>query len=304
MKKLCELYGRLFSVARLLLPVVCLLPATVLAEIRITDDTGRVLSLEQPARRIVSLAPYLTELLFTAGAGDSVVGVSGFSDYPPAARAIRRIGTGAGLDLERIVALQPDLVVAWQSGNPADQVERLHGLGLTVFRSEPRTLEDIGTTLSRLGELAATREQTQSALHAFRQRLAVLRQRHAGKSPVDVFYQVWGRPLMTVNDDHVISDVIRLCGGRNVFAGLARLAPQVGIEAVLVRDPQVIIATTGSAGDADGLDQWRRWSGVRAVANSHLYTIDDDLLVRHTPRILDGAEQLCGILDQVRNDGL
>ncbi len=304
MKQFCELCGRFYSVARLLLPVICLLPATVLAEIRVTDDTGRALSLEQPARRIVSLAPYLTELLFAAGAGDSVVGVSGFSDYPPAARAIQRIGTGAGLDLERIVALQPDLVVAWLSGNPADQVERLHRLGLTVFRSEPRTLEDIGTTLSRLGELAATREQAQSALHTFRQRLAVLRRRNAGKSPVDVFYQAWGRPLMTVNDDHVISDVIRLCGGRNVFAGLARLAPQVGIEAVLVRDPQVIIATTGSAGDADGLDQWRRWSGVRAVANSHLYTIDDDLLVRHTPRILDGAEQLCGILDQVRNDGL
>lgn len=304
MKKLGELCGGLFSVARLLLPVACLLPATVLAEIRVTDDTGRVLSLEQPARRIVSLAPYLTELLFAAGAGGSVVGVSGFSDFPPAARGIRRIGTGAGLDLERIVALQPDLVVAWQSGNPADQVERLRGLGLTVFRSEPRTLEDIGATLSRLGELAATHGQARSAIHAFRQRLAALHRRHAGKPPVDVFYQVWDRPLMTVNADHVISDVIRLCGGRNVFAGLDRLAPQVGIEAVLVRDPQVIIATTGSAGDADGLDQWRRWSGVRAVANSHLYTIDDDLLVRHTPRILDGAEQLCGILDRVRNNKL
>jgi iron complex transport system substrate-binding protein len=304
MKNLCALCGRFLSGARLLLLVICLLPATVLAEIRVTDDTGRVLSLEQPARRIVSLAPYLTELLFAAGAGDSVVGVSSFSDYPPAARGIRRIGTGAGLDLERIVALQPDLVVAWHSGNPADQVERLRGLGLTVFMSEPRTLEDIGATLSRLGELAATHGQAQSAVHAFRQRLAVLHRRHAGKPPVDVFYQVWDRPLMTVNDDHVISDVIRLCGGRNVFADLDRLAPQIGIEAVLQRDPQVIIAAAGSAGDADSLDHLRRWSGVRAVANSHLYTITGDLLVRHTPRILDGAEQLCGILDQVREDGL
>lgn len=304
MKKLCELCGRLFSVARLLLPVVCLLPATVLAEIRVTDDTGQVLSLDQPARRIVSLAPYLTELLFAAGAGEAVVGVSGFSDYPPAARGIRRIGTGAGLDLERIVALQPDLVVAWQSGNPADQVERLRGLGLAVFMSEPRTLEDIGTALSRLGELAATHEQARSAMLAFRKRHAALRQRHAGEPPVDVFYQVWDRPLMTVNDDHVIGDVIRLCGGRNVFADLDRLAPQVGIEAVLQRDPQVIIAAAGSAGDADGLGHWQRWSALRAVHNNHLFTIPGDLLVRHTPRILDGAEQLCGILDRVRNDGL
>ena len=202
------------------------------------------------------------------------------------------------------MALQPDLVVAWQSGNPAGQVERLRGLGLTVFISEPRALEDIGTTLSRLGELAATHEQAQSAMQAFRQRLAALHRRHAGKPPVDVFYQVWDRPLMTVNDDHVISDVIRLCGGRNVFAELDRLAPQVGIEPVLQRDPQVIIAAAGSAADTDGLGHWRRWSGLRAVANRHLYTISGDLLVRHTPRILDGAEQLCGILDQVRDDEL
>ncbi|MGB5259820.1 MAG: cobalamin-binding protein [Gammaproteobacteria bacterium] len=269
-----------------------------------TDDAGRTVILDAPARRIVSLAPNLTELLFAAGAGDAVVGVSGFSDFPPAARSIERIGTATGLDLERIVALQPDLVVAWRSGNPADQVERLRGLGLTVFVSEPRTLEDIGTTLPRLGVLAATSEQAQSAMHAYRQRLAALRRHHAGKSPVNVFYQVWDRPLMTVNGEHIISDVMRLCGGRNVFADLTQLAPQVGIESVLQRNPQVIITAVASDGHAEVLDDWQRWSGVSAVRNGHLYTIPGDLLVRHTPRILDGAEQLCVMLDQVRAQGL
>jgi iron complex transport system substrate-binding protein len=296
--------GGNYFAAMLLTGAVCLLPWSAQAEIRATDDAGRAVILDAPAQRIVSLAPFLTELLFAAGAGDAVVGVSGFSDFPPAARAITRIGTGSGLDLERIVALQPDLVVAWQSGNPADQVERLRALGMTVFVSEPRTLGDIGATLPRLGALAGTDEQAYAAMHAYRQRLAALRQRHAGKPPVDVFYQLWDRPLMTVNGDHIISDVIRLCGGRNVFAGLDRYVPQIGIESVLQRDPQVIIAAVAGDGQADVLADWQRWSGMSAVRKGHLYTLPDDLLVRHTPRILDGAEQLCGILDQVREDTL
>ena len=299
MKYLRDPCGSGIAIISLLLAIY-ILPGASLAETRVIDDTGQVLELERPARRIVSLAPHLAELLFNAGAGEYVVGVSGFSDYPPAARAITRIGSGAGLDLERIVALQPDLVLAWQSGNPAGQVERLRELGLRVFYSEPRVLEDIGETLARLGELAGTQPQAQQAVDSFTRRLSMLRQRHAGKAPVSVFYQAWDRPLMTVNDAHIISDVIRLCGGVNVFAGLDALAPQVGIESVLQRDPQVIIAAADGPGSGDVLADWRRWPTLSAVRNDHLYTIPADLLVRHTPRILDGAEHVCGILDEVR----
>lgn len=301
MKHRRDLCGISLARSGLLLLSIFLLPCTASADIRITDDTGRVLEFEHPARRIVSLAPHLTELLFAAGAGEYVVGVSSFSDYPPAARVITRIGSGASIDLEKIVALKPDLVLAWQSGNPAGQVARLRGLGLRVFYSEPRVLEDIGSTLARLGELAATRSRAQAAIDSFTRRLSALRQRQVDKMPVSVFYQAWDRPLMTVNDDHIISDVIRLCGGVNVFAGLDALAPQVGTESVLQRDPQVIIAAEGGPGSGDVLADWQRWSTLSAVRNGHLYTVHADLLVRHTPRILDGAQRVCEILDQVRN---
>lgn len=285
----------------LLLLVAWLLPATVRAEIRVTDDSGERLVLEQPARRIVSLAPYLTELLFAAGAGPYIVGVSDHSDYPPAALALSRIGAGTGLDLERIVALQPDLVVAWDSGNPAGQVGRLRDLGLRVYRSEPRRLEDIGIALERFGELAATQAEALIAADVYNRRLASLRRRNADSTPIEVFYQVWDRPLMTVSGRHIISDVMRLCGGVNVFDDLARLAPPVGIEAVLQRNPRVIIAAASADGSTGVLQHWQRWSNLEAVRENNLYTIPDDVLVRHTPRILDGAERLCRILDQVRD---
>ncbi len=285
-----------------LLLVFGLLPNPAPAELRVMDDAGRAVVLAAPARRIVSLAPYITELLFAAGAGEYIVGASGFSDYPPAARNIPRIGSGVALDLERIVALQPDLVVAWESGNPADLLARLHALGLPVFLSEPRTLEDVGTSLLKLGRLAATGEPARLAATAYYEQLAALRSGNAGKRPVRVFYQLWDQPLMTVNDIHIISDVIQLCGGVNVFAGLGLLAPQVGIEAVLVRDPAVIIAAADDGNESDIFTTWQRWPGLRAVDRGHLYTIPGDLLVRHSPRILAGVAQLCDILDRVRNE--
>jgi iron complex transport system substrate-binding protein len=287
-----------------LLLAFCLLPTPVAAELRVTDDAGRAVVLATPARRIVSLAPYITELLFAAGAGEYVIGASGYSDYPPAARDIPRIGSGMALDLERIVALQPDLVVAWESGNPADQVARLHALGLPVFLSEPHTLEDVGTSLLKLGQLTATGEPARLAVTAYYEQLASLRLSNTGKQPVRVFYQLWDQPLMTVNDTHIISDVIQLCGGVNVFAGMGLLVPQVGIEAVLERNPAVIIAAADGGNAPNLLDTWQRWPGLRAVDGGHLYTIPGDLLVRHSPRILAGVTQLCEILDRVRDDDL
>ena len=269
---------------------------------RVLDDTGRSVTLSAPARRIVSLAPYLTELLFAAGAGDAVVGSSEFSDYPPPARDIPRVSGGAGLDIEAILALQPDLVVAWQSGNPEAQLARLRALGLTVFLSEPRRLLDVPATLVRLGRLAGSERPAQMAANAFTARLRQLRQRYADRPPVGVFYQVWRQPLMTVNGEHLISDVIRLCGGRNVFAGLPVLVPRIDIEAVLAANPDVIIAGTGGTSESAELEGWSAWPQLAAVAQGRLYGIRRELLVRHSPRILDGAEQLCGILEALRSE--
>lgn len=281
--------------------LLCMLSCMpVWPDIRVNDDTGQELVLERPARRIVSLAPHITELLFAAGAGEFVVGVSEFSDYPAEAVSIPRIGGGGGLDLEAVVALQPDLVVAWHSGNPASQIERLRSLGMTVFVSEPRDLQGVPDTMEKLGRLAGTETIAQGAVMAFTERYQQLTYQYRDRADVGVFYQIWAQPLMTVNGRHLISAVIRLCGGHNVFAALPSLAPRVDIEAVLVANPEVIIAGDDDGSSVRPLTQWRRWMELSAVQHGHLYTIPRELLVRHSPRILEGAEQLCGILERVR----
>lgn len=269
-------------------------------EILVTDDAGNRLVFEQPARRIISLAPHITELLFAAGAGDAVVGVSEYSDYPAAADGLPRVSGGSGLDLEAIVGLQPDLVIAWQSGNPAHQLNRLRQLDLQVFISEPRRLEDVAVSLERFGRLAGSPTRAHEQANAFRQRHAALVRRYAQRDTVSVFYSIWQRPLMSVNGEHLISDIIRLCGGRNVFATLPGLAPQISVEAVLAADPQVIIAG-GDEEELSGLfEMWKRWPELTAVQNGNLFTIPRDSMVRNSPRVLDAAERLCRLLDEVR----
>lgn len=269
------------------------------AEISVTDDTGQAVILESPAQRIISLAPYITELLFAAGAGQAVVGVTEFSDYPEAARSLAQVGGGAGLDLEAIIALQPDLVVAWQSGNPRGQVERLQSLGITVFLSEPRRLRDVPDTVQRLGQLAGTAPVAADRADHFRHRYAELHDNYAARPKVSVFYQIWDQPLMTLNGEHLFSDVLRLCGGENVFGALPALAPQIDIEAVLLADPDAIVVAADD-GDSPLVSTWQRWPELSAVKQGHVYVIQRDQLVRHSPRILDGAERLCKLLDDVR----
>ena len=288
----------------LLLAAACLVSVAAYSEIRVSDDAGQTLVLEQPARRIVSLAPHITELLFAAGAGAFVIGVSEYSDFPEQARHIPRIGGGGGLDIEAILALRPDLVIGWQSGNPATQLQRLRSLGLTLFVSEPRRVSDIPDSILKLARLAGTEPAAQLQVDAFNRRYATLQQAHAASETVSVYYQIWEQPLMTVNGNHLISAVIRMCGGSNVFADLPELAPQIGIEAVLARDPQVIVVAGQLADRAAVLAPWQRWPQLQAVHDKHLYVLERDLLVRHTPRILDGAEQLCTMLDEVRAGGL
>lgn len=269
------------------------------AEISVIDDAGQAVTLEKPAQRIISLAPHITELMFAAGAGEAVVGVTEFSDFPAAARSLKQVGGGGGLDMEAIIALQPDLVVAWQSGNPRGQLEHLQALGITVFFSEPRQLEDVPDTLQRLGRLAGTESVAAAQADRFKRRYAELHDNYASRPTVSVFYQIWDRPLMTLNGEHLFSDVVRLCGGENIFNALPALAPQIDIEAVLLANPDVIVVAADD-GRSPLLAAWRRWPELSAVKQGHVYAIPRDQLVRHSPRILNGAEHLCELLDAAR----
>lgn len=291
------------SLPHLLLIWLLLTQGAFAAGIAVTDDAGRQVTLDRPARRIVSLAPHATELLFAAGAGPLTVGAVSYSDYPAAARQIARVGDAASLNLEAVVALQPELVVAWQSGNNAAQLQRLVASGIPVFFSEPRRLEDIATNVERLGTLAGTEAIAQSTAQAFRSDYQRLAGEFSRRAPVRVFYQIWHNPPITVNGDHLISQVIELCGGRNVFAGIDSLAPSVSREAVLAADPQVIVASAGATTDPpQWLDSWRSWPQLSAVAMQQLYAIDPDLIERQSPRILEGARILCRQLEQARSE--
>ena len=270
------------------------------AEVRVVDDYGHTVVLAAPARRVVSLAPHLTELMYDAGAGERMVGVLDYSNYPAAARLLPRVGSEARIDIEAVAALRPDLVVAWPNSGSAAAIQRIAELGIPVFRSEPRGLEDIARTLERLGRLAGTEPQAQRAAQAFRARAARIEREYASRPPVRVFYEVWNRPLMTVNGDHVISKVMRLCGGVNVMASLPALAPEIDRELVLRADPEVILASGPDGRRPAWLDDWRAFPALAAVRAGNLYAIRAELLQQQTPRILDGAEALCRLLDAAR----
>lgn len=275
------------------------------AAVTVKDDSGATVTLAAPAQRVVSLSPHATELLFAAGAGDKVVGVVAYSDYPEAARKLPRVGDNSALDLERILALKPDLLVVWMHGNSQRQVEALRQLKLPVFYSEPRHLTDLPAAIETLGTLTGTPAKAQASAEAFRARYEALRKQYSSRAPVSVFYQVWTQPLMTLNGTHMVSDVIRLCGGVNIFADEAPLVPRVSVEAVLAKRPEAMFTATPGATRSDKplatLDSWRKWPQLPAVAHNNLFGIDGDLINRPGPRILDGARTMCEDLDIARS---
>jgi iron complex transport system substrate-binding protein len=277
-----------------------LLPAAH-ADLVFKDDSGREVRLKGPARRIVTLAPHATEMLYAAGAGDRLVGTVEYSDYPPAAKKVPRVGSYDRFDLEAISALKPDLVIAWETGNPAAPVEKMRALGLTVYASQPNRMEDVAGQLERLGQMAGTEAVANQAAERFRQRLAGLRRDNAGKPKVRVFYQIWKAPLMTVGGPQIISSAIELCGGENVFGKLTQMAPTVSVEAVLEADPEAIVATGMGDARPEWLNDWNKWTRMTAVKRGNLFHINPDIMQRHTPRILEGTEQLCADLDSARS---
>jgi|TARA_R100000306_G_scaffold13339_1_gene16068 iron complex transport system substrate-binding protein len=265
----------------------------------VRDALNQKVCLAEPAQRIVSLSPGATELLFSAGAGEKVVAVSAWSDYPPEAENLPQVGDSNRLDLEAIVSLAPDLVVAWVDGNSRSQLERLSDLGISVFWLAPRTFDDIAAAVSDLALLTGSPDLGNERAEAFRAEIVKLKAQYADARPVKVFYQIWDQPLMTVNRDELISKAITLCGGVNVFGGLPRLVPRISREAVLEANPEVII-TAGSSDDRQWLEAWREFPGLAAVAAGNLFLEPPDLLARPTLRMADGARHLCQTLEQAR----
>jgi len=268
------------------------------------DDAGRDITLPAPARRVVSLAPHATELLFAAGAGPYLVGADRYSNYPPEAMKLPRVGNGLQPDAERIVALAPDLVVLWAYGDGVAHAGRPHAvlerLGIRLYYSNPRTLADIPEAIVRLGELTGTRTEAEATAAVLRRRLAGLAARYAGQRPVRVFYQVGSQPMYTVNDRGIIGDALRTCGAVNVFGGLPAAAPMVGAESVLRENPQSIIMGQAGPGAEAALAAWKHFGPALAAVPDNLWAIDPDAMHRPGPRMIEATERLCEMIDAAR----
>lgn len=279
------------------------LSSTADASLILTDDRGRSIHLNRSARRIISLAPNITELVFAAGAGNKLVGVSSFSDYPDAAKLIPNIGDASSLDLERIVALNPDLVIAWGGGNRAVDIDKLEKLGLTVFVTKADRLEDISRLLRKTGKLAGTLEIAEISANAYDIELYKIKQNYKNRKQVGVLYLIWHQPFMTVGGNHIISDIISICGGINVFSAAPSLTLVVSEENILEIDPQVIISSMlFESPEAGAQELWQKFSYIKAMRNDHLFFVHPDLILRQTPRMLKATRRICEQIESARSE--
>lgn len=289
-----------YTAALILLALTISLETVAGTERCATDDTGQEVCLEQPASRIAALSPGATELVWAAGAGDQVIAVVSYSDYPEQAKQVTSVGSHTRMDLERLMALKPDLVIGWVTGNPPEQIAALKDLGLPVFSIEPRSFEGVSSTIERLSILAGTEDEGFAEADRFRKGMAALKKQYQGAEPVSVFYQVWDEPLMTVNDEHLIGKVITLCGGVNVFGDLDRLVPRISAEAVIGANPEAILAGGMGEENRHWLTRWEAFQSIDATAKENLYFVPPSLIQRPTPRILKGSQLFCEKLDDAR----
>jgi iron complex transport system substrate-binding protein len=286
------------STLKALILFAALAAAQAHAAITVKDDDGNTVTLQKPAQRVISLAPHVTELLFAAGGGSHVVGVVAYSDFPEEAKKIQQIGSNREVDLERIMALKPDLIVVWRHGSSERQIDMVRKLGVPLFHSEPQKLDDIPESVAKLGQLMGTERVADPAAAALREQLASLRGRYANRPLVRAFYQVWDKPLYTLNGKHIVSDALRVCGGENIFAALPVTAPIVSVEGVLQENPEAIFATAEK--NYGGVSMWKPYGTLLAVRKDNLFTIDGNLLNRSGPRMIPGAAMLCEKLELAR----
>lgn len=279
--------------------LACMLSLSASAAITVHDDDGRPVTLQKPALRVIAMAPHVTELLYAAGGGAKVVGATDYSDYPEAAKKLPRVGSNREIDMERVLSLKPDLIVVWQHGNSERQIEQLRALGIPLFHSEPKRLSDIPGSVERMGKLLGTETIANGVASELRKQLATLKVKYANRPTVRAFYQVWSKPLYTLNGAHIVSDALRLCGAENIFAGMKITAPVVGIEAVLQQDPEVLIGT-GELKAEGGIGIWQAYPAMTAVKRGNFLLVDGNLVNRSGPRMIAGAASLCEKLEQAR----
>jgi iron complex transport system substrate-binding protein len=266
----------------------------------LADERGYNASLSHFSRRIISLSPSITELVYAAGAGDKLVGVDLYSNYPDAVKSVPRIGDASGLDLERIIALKPDLVIAWRSGSAAVGIRRLERLGLNVAATEASSLEDVPRLLRMIGKWAGTSAQAESAARIYENELRYIRLSYASRKKISVVQLIWQRPLMTVNGNHIISDIIDTCGGVNLFASAPTLTPVIAMENLIEAHPQAIVSSMSLQLD-ERETQGGAWVGGSAMEDTHLIFVHPDLMHRQTTRILQAARKVCEELEKVRS---
>ncbi|QBM18480.1 vitamin B12-binding protein [Marinobacter sp. JH2] len=284
----------------MVLSLMLLVPFGLAAPVCVTDDQGEEICLDQPAKRIATLSPGATELAFAAGAGDKVVAVVNYSDYPEAALKLPLVGNHTRIDLEALLALKPDLVITWRTGNPPAQMEMLQALGLPMFAIEPRTFEGVSKVIEQLSILSGTEQEGFAEAERFRKGIAVIAKQYRDAKPIPVFYQVWQTPLMTINNDHLIGKVVQLCGGVNVFGDMPRLVPRISAEVVLAADPHAIITGSVEGIEDNQLDHWKNYSAMSAVAKNNLFFVPASPISRPTPRLLEASRDICQRLDVAR----
>ena len=270
--------------------------ATLLA----AGDDGQQVILPQPARRIISLAPHLTELIYAAGAGDKLIAVSAYSDFPDAAKELPQVGDASNLDLERIVMLKPDLVLAWKSNVSPFAVERLRRLSIPVYVTETRRLAGIPKLLRSIGTLVGTANTAEHAAQNFADRVRELEDGARGQKIISTFIEIWHDPLLSVNAEHVMSEVVALCGGRNILANAPILTPSIGLETLLEADPGAIIGGGSAATAKDFHRLWQQHPTLAAVRQRNVFFVNPDWIQRATPRILLGAKAICDGLERAR----
>ncbi|RZA35196.1 MAG: cobalamin-binding protein [Lysobacteraceae bacterium] len=280
------------------LALALVLAAPLAAAVTVRDDAGNAVTLQKPAARVISMSPHVTEVLFAAGGGSRIVGTVNYSDYPEAAKSIPRIGSNREIDLERVISMKPDLIVAWMHNNSERQIEMVRKLGVPVFLSDPQTLDGIPENVVRLGQLMGTEAAALPAAAELRKQLAGLRTRYAGRPAVRTFYQVWDKPLYTLSGRHIITDALRLCGGENIFDKLTVTAPIVSVESVLQADPEAVFGTAEK--NYGGVALWKPYTTLTATRKDNLFTVDGDLLNRAGPRMIAGTAILCEKLELAR----
>ncbi len=246
------------------------------------------------------MSPHTTELVYAAGGAERIIAAVDYSDYPEAAKRLPRIGSNRQIDMERVAALKPDLIVVWMHGSSERQIEQIRALGIPMFHSEPKKLADIPDSLNRIGKLMGTEKVADAAAADLRKQLGELTARYSGRPKVRMFYQVWDKPLHTLNGGHIVSDAVRLCGGENIYAAMKVTAPVVSFESVLGDDPEVIVSTGERSKQDGGVAVWRPYPTMTAVRRDNLFQLDGNLLNRAGPRMVAGAAALCEKLELAR----